>query len=26
MVEVMELTYFCPQNRNFTADLQWRSS
>jgi len=26
MVEVMKLTYFCPQNRNFTADLQWRSS
>jgi len=26
MVEVMKLTYFCPQNRNFTADLQGTSS
>jgi len=26
MVEVMKLIYFCPHNRNFTADLQRRSS
>jgi len=26
MVEVMKLTYFCPQNRNFTTDMQCRSS